>query len=74
MFGLYPPSLIFDIEIKVEKQAYTTEDGNTIIDHLDTLIIGPEQRVVTSSNVSVSFVFFTSIFLHLLCFQYLKLF
>ena len=58
MFGLYPPTLIFDITIEIDKQAYTTTDGRTVVDHLDTLTISPEKRVVSSEVVAVSLDFY----------------
>jgi hypothetical protein len=75
VFGLYPPVLLFNINVTIEKVAFSTIDGRREYEVLDTFLIGPTRTVRTSkdSTVRVEYIadFHTDDFLPVLVHKFL---
>ena len=55
VFGLYPPQLIFNITVTIEKVSYSTVKGKTKYEKLDTIVIGPSKRIASSKDLGVRY-------------------
>lgn len=51
--GFYPPQLVFNITIAIEKMSYTRKNGESFYEEMETLLLSPFRQKMTSVDKKV---------------------